>query len=454
MGRRALLLGLGAGAAACIACTAILGDFEPTAGTGSPDGGDGGGRIDAPTDSPDAGPLGGFLATSVSAGEHHTCAVRDGRVYCWGRDQQGQLGQPPASFPNGADHPFKISALGQAGGNKGIIAVAAGYNHTCALDGEGSVFCWGLNDRGQLGNPAVAMDNAPHFEQLQVVSANGTGVLSNVIAIAAGREHTCAVTTGTIVCWGDNTSGECGEKPVVAGQFSTPHDIGGTFVGANKTVTTGPLHTCASTGNTSTCWGTQAAGELGLNADGGPPLVFVGGATTPTNPLLGKIGAIGAGEQHTCAQTTIGPIFGAACWGDNTFGQVGALDAGSFFLPRPVANLAGVDSVVTGARYTCALMKDKTVSCWGKNDLGQLGQGTALPGALMNSAPKPVVGLAGVTSLSAGFDHACAVIGSRAGDGGVAPGQVFCWGAGADNKLGIGPTLQDQSTPTLVVSEK
>ena len=453
MGRRALLFGLGAVAAACIACTAILGDFQPTADTRT-DGGDGGGS-DAPADSSDAGPLSGFLATSVSAGAHHTCGVRDGRVYCWGRDLSGQLGQSPSSYPNGADHPVKISALGQAGGNKAIIAVAAGYNHTCALDGEGSVFCWGLNDRGQLGDPLVTVDTLPHPQPTQVVQVGSKdGFLHNVTTIAAGEGHTCATSSSTVYCWGDNTYAQSGGDPALAGLYSAAHDIGGNFAGAVLAVTAGPKHTCASTGTTSTCWGTQMLGELGLNADGGPPRVTVGGATTPTNPTGGAdVGAIGAGEQHTCAQTTSGTIFGAACWGDNTFGQVGASNAaGSFYTPTAVADLSGVDSVVTGASYSCARLKDKTVACWGTNILGQLGQGTTLPGMRVNPAPKPVASLVGVTALAAGFDHACAIVSSKAAGGGGA-GQVFCWGAGANNQLGIGPNLENQSTPKLVNSD-
>jgi alpha-tubulin suppressor-like RCC1 family protein len=443
MGRRALLFGVGAGAAACIACTAILGDFEPTAGTGPGDGGDGGGT-DAVADSSDAGQLGGFLATSVSAGEHHTCAVRDGRVFCWGGNAKGQLGQSIGAFDL-ADHPVKISALGEAGGIKGMIAVAAGYNHTCALSGEGTVFCWGANDRGQVGNST--MDLNPHPDPAQVVGVDGApGFLHNVIAIAAGERHTCAVTTSTVVCWGDNIDAQSG-NPALALQFSAPHDIGGSFMAA-RNVTTGPKHTCASNGTAFTCWGTQASGELGLNADGGPPVVVVGGTTPAITGAGGCLGAIGAGEFHTCAQT----LSGAACWGKNTSGQVGAADAGSFFVPTPVANLAAVESVVTGSSHSCALMKDKTVSCWGSNLAGQLGQGAPL--ADVNFAPKPAVGLAGVTSLSAGISHTCAVVGARAADGGVGPGQVFCWGTGRDFRLGIGPTIEDQPTPKLVSAER
>ena len=267
MGRRALLFGLGAVAAACIACTAILGDFQPTADTRT-DGGDGGGS-DAPADSSDAGPLSGFLATSVSAGAHHTCGVRDGRVYCWGRDLSGQLGQSPSSYPNGADHPVKISALGQAGGNKAIIAVAAGYNHTCALDGEGSVFCWGLNDRGQLGDHAVTLDTLPHPQPTQVVQVGSKdGFLHNVTTIAAGEGHTCATSSSTVYCWGDNSYGACGngvnDPTGGSGQVwqrsaAKVHGV----IGRPQELALGVFSSCVSTDQGVQCWGQSDSGQLG-----------------------------------------------------------------------------------------------------------------------------------------------------------------------------------------------
>ncbi len=446
MGRKELLFGLGVVAAACVACTAILGDFNPTAGTG-PGAGAGGGTDtappnDAPTDAPG---LTGFLATKVAAGAHHTCGVRAGRVYCWGRNTDGQLGLDPATYPV-SEKPRQIAGLGEGDPKTlAIIAVATGSAHSCALDISGNVWCWGKNDLGQLGVPGPA---AGSFIPKKVQkSGAGMPVLANIAAISAAASTSCAVDgSGGVSCWGANAQGQAGSA--VAASVTVATDVGNTLNAA--TSANSEQHTCSAGTGTGTsdkvyCWGTQTAGELGN--DGG--VALVPSPTAPPLVLASAANSVATGIAHSCASVASGGG-SAECWGDNTFGQIGVAGAGPFNSPTPVATLTGVNVVRASGNYSCAIKTDKNVVCWGANEHGQLGRGGSAK-ATTNTDVQPVMGLAGVTDLGLGLDHMCAVV-ARAGAAATDPGQVMCWGNGADHQLGI-PSTDDQTAPQLVTTD-
>lgn len=444
MGRKTLLFGLGVVAAACVACTAILGDFTPTAGTG-PDAGDGGGSdTSPPSDAPaDAPGLGGFLATKVAAGAHHTCGVRAGRVYCWGRNTDGQLGLDPTTYPV-SEKPRQIAGLGEGDlKTQGIIAIAAGSSHTCALDASGNVWCWGKNDLGQLG---TSLAGSFIFKQVRKSGA-GMPALGNVIAISASASTSCAVDgSGGVSCWGANAQGQAGNA--AGGTVTVATDVGNTLNAAS--VANSEQHTCsAGTGTGASdkvyCWGTQTSGELGN--DGGAAQVLSPAA--PPITLAAAANSVATGIAHSCASVASGGS-SAECWGDNTFGQIGIVGAGPFNSPTAVAGLTGVDVVRASGNYSCAIKTDKTVVCWGTNDHGQLGRGGTAK-ATKNDDVQAVTKLARVTELGLGLDHICAVV-AGAGAAATDPGQVMCWGNAADHQLGI-PSTDDQTEPQLVATD-
>ncbi len=246
-----------------------------------------------------SGPTSGFDA--ISAGSQHTCAITSsGGVKCWGFNEFGQLG-------DGTDL-WRYSPVDVAGLAAGVSAIAAGGLHTCALMSTGGVKCWGLDDKGQLGN-GVSMAS---YEPTDVV-----GLSSGVQAIAAGGGHSCALTAaGGVLCWGDNRSGQLGDGTwgETDGIRPAPVQVIGMGSGVSA-IAAGGLHTCAlmSTGNVK-CWGNNESGQVG---DGTNQSRNVPADATD---LSGGVSAIASGGAHACALLSVG---GIKCWGGNADGQLG-----------------------------------------------------------------------------------------------------------------------------------
>jgi alpha-tubulin suppressor-like RCC1 family protein len=258
----------------------------------------------------------------------------------------------------------------------GITSVVAGGFHSCALAGS-DVVCWGANDRGQLGTGGPATDQ-PSPAKVAVVGASFQ-------MVTAGNAHTCALTgspgsAGDVVCWGANDLGQLGDGTKT--DRPKPTAVSGLTPGATIAVAAGLDHTCAlSVDGTVACWGTNYSGQLG---DGTNTLrttpVAVQSLTTATSIALGN--------GHTCALLAGG---GVACWGLNLSGQIGTgSSAAQFSTPQAVSNLPAVTAVTVGGDHTCALAATGAVFCWGANAfLGDLGDGTTTDRA----SPVPLVGL-------------------------------------------------------------
>ncbi|MDP4074428.1 fibronectin type III domain-containing protein [Acidovorax sp. A1169] len=349
----------------------------------------------------------------VVSGTFHTCAVTTaGAVQCWGNNAFGQLGD---GTNTDQATPQPVTGLGS-----GVVAIAAGQVHTCALTTAGAVQCWGANVHGQLGDSSTTNKSAP-----QPV----TGLASGVAAIAAGEFHTCALTTaGAVQCWGRNLFGQLGDGTTTS--KSTPQPVAGMASGV-AAISGGTVHTCAlTTAGAVHCWGTNNEGQLG------------DGSTTnkstpqPVTGLASGVAAIAAGGYHTCALTTAGAT---QCWGSNAYGQLGNGNITSKTTPQPVIGLAnGVAAIAAGENYTCAQSIAGAVQCWGYNDLGQLGDGSITA----KSTPQPVTGLAnGVAAIAAGETHTCAL---------TTAGAVQCWGFNDYGQLGDGSTIS-KTTPQPVV---
>ena len=361
-------------------------------------------------------------AVAITVGFDHSCAlIAGGTLRCWGRGLEGQLGN--ASFANSST-PVNVPVDGGR-----AVALAAGASHTCTVFESGSMQCWGKDANGQLGNGVVVGNFA---------SPANVFVISTAIAVTAGFEHTCAVQgDGNTRCFGLNDGGQLGiGTSGGANQRSgTPLIVGGPVLGVDA----GGNHTCAMTPTgTANCWGYGFYGQLGNDAtnDSAVPVTVVRLDTTSGSAAENATG-LGLGFDHSCAALASG---GAKCWGRDQVGQIGngvlPPNPPQYALPEDVFRTSTVARVASGATHSCAVLLDGTVQCWGSNAYGALGNSD--PGNF--TFPKTVVGVTNATRVSAGLNHACALLAS---------GLVQCWGRGDEGQLGNGGFV-NSATPVMV----
>jgi len=354
------------------------------------------------------------VAVAIAAGKFHTCAKTSvGSVKCWGRNNAGQLG-------DGTQTEQTLTPVEVVGLSSGVSAIAGGYWHTCAVTIAAGVKCWGYNGNGQLGDGTKTDRLTP----VDVI-----GLSCGVSAIAAGKTHTCALTSaGGVKCWGHNINGQLGDGTQT--DRLTPVDVIGLSSGVSA-IAVGEGHTCAKTSVGGVkCWGDNGYGELGdgTNASSNIPV--------DVSNLSSGVSAIDTGENYTCAMTSVG---GVKCWGYNYNSQLGNGTNTSSNIPVDVSNLSSVVSAIaTGTGHTCALTNAGVVKCWGWNGHGQLGNGTNTSSYI----PVDVSGLAsGVTAITAGEQHTCALTNA---------GGVKCLGGNVYGQLGDG-SQTDRWTPVDII---
>ncbi len=347
----------------------------------------------------------------VSGYYDFTCALRcDGTVWCWGSNAFGQLGDGTRTS---RAIPVAVRDLGG-----GATAIAAGFSHACAVV-QGTVRCWGDNANAQLGSGNREVSSG-------TVAVVGLG--RPAVAVAAGGEHTCAlVEGGSVWCWGNNPQGAIGDGSYLL--RTMPAEVR-SLDGPAVDIIAGQYHTCARLeGGGVRCWGLNMFGALGdgtvINRTLPVPVELARGAT-----------AISSRSNHTCARLEGGELW---CWGYNADGGVG--DGTLVQRTRPTRVPIVGDSVLgvsVGDQHTCAWSDGGGLQCWGANSRGQLGDGSTRRRLM----PTVVEGIGGsVVLAAAGNTHTCVAL---------ADGRVRCWGSGTDGQLGSG-TNDDQATPVTTL---
>jgi alpha-tubulin suppressor-like RCC1 family protein len=348
----------------------------------------------------------------LAVGGRHGCVVTFGAaIYCWGANDRGQLGDAGTATRT---TPVRVA------GDIAFAQVTAGAAHSCGLTADGVAYCWGEDAVGQLGDATRVRRTAP----VRVVTNDRFAVLR------AGGTHSCGITTaGDLACWGANDRGQLGDDSPVAAR-TTPTRVRWPAEGRAASLAVGTAHACAlSSDGRAFCWGANESGQLGdgTRADRRAP-VAVGGEARFT--------ALAAGRAHTCGATTDGRVL---CWGSNAERQVGVPDRRAAIPTPTVAALplnARAIAVTAGAAHSCALGAAGDAWCWGRNAGGQLGTGTRAarvrPVAVRAPAPLAAIGAAAV--------HTCAL---------TTAGAPICWGVNAEGQVGDS-TRTGRAAPTPV----
>jgi alpha-tubulin suppressor-like RCC1 family protein len=317
----------------------------------------------------------------AATGESHTCVANAaGQVQCWGGGQYGNLGNAMGPYIQESPVTF-IAPAGAA-----ATDIGAGYYVTCALLANKEIACTGLVDSLRLGfdsggnnasTPAIiTAPGAPPPVDAGAEAGPPPPPALGATKMSIGRSHSCALRSGGIAtCWGSNGAGESG----ISGPGSTlPVDVP-TLTGLSD-IAAGNGHTCAVLGDGSVrCWGANDHGQTTGGMPDGPSL---------RTPDLGgkKAKAVSLGDNHSCALTTDGTVL---CWGRGTSGQLGNGVRSDATTPVVVKNLATtVKTIVARQDRTCALLDDGSAYCWGKNRIGELGDGAVMT----TGAAAPVVG--------------------------------------------------------------
>lgn len=308
--------------------------------------------------------------TAIGAGEHHTCAIVDGKVWCWGSGAAGALG--PNGLATSNVRPVEVTGLPGPADD-----VQGGASFTCAkLDQR--VYCWGANDNSKLGDGTTTSHKAA------TVVVDTAGILGDVVQLAVGGDHACVrKASGEPWCWGHNDSGTIGNPAAGAATAKAMPVLD--LPGPAQRVAIGAWHACAIVNGGAWCWGTGDMGQLGHGQDG---------SSTRPVPVLGHADGVtqlwtagGADELDATCAVRNGQL---SCWGAGQSFRLGDGQTSSRSTPQAMTTLpATVRTLAGGAAHWCAHLANDEVRCWGRGNDGQLGDGAGVDRAL----PVVVTGL-------------------------------------------------------------
>jgi len=317
------------------------------------------------------------IVTAVGGRMHTLALTSEGKVWGIGGNGDGQLGI--GTYPSIQLVPVAIASL------SGITALAAGDYHSLALKSDGTVWAWGLNTNGQVGNGTL-------IEASQPVQVSG---LSGITAIATGKSHSLALkSNGTVWAWGLNANGRLGDGTTT--DRSTPVQVSG--LSGVTAISGGSLHSLALKSNgTVWAWGSNTNGVLGDGSGAAQPLPVQASS-------LSSITAIASGAAHNLARKSDGTVW---AWGQNAFGQLGDTTETTRTTAVQVLNVAGIAAIACGGSHSLALKSDGTVLAWGHGFYGALGNG----GTADRSQALPIESISAALSISAGGSSSLITVG-------------------------------------------
>ena len=427
------------------------------------------------------GALSGKTITQMSLGEYDSCALTsDGLSYCWGQNGNGQLGN---NSTTDSPVPVAVNTSGVLSGKK-LTQIAAHYYHTCAIDTSGLAYCWGKNTNGQLGNNSGTDSSVP-------VAVTTSGVLNgkNIKQLTTSVNASCALTTDNgMYCWGNNDAGQLGNGTWSSSWVPVTVTTSGTVLDG-KTITqivSGWDQACALTNDgLVSCWGDQSSwSSLGNGVSTGnvslpapmllpaPTVTFGSNAATDIIPYSSsqlELTTPPGGSSWATTNVTITNADGQSATLTNGFTTLGTDDAPSLSALSPTngpraggttvnaagGNLynyggfiqvsSGSDDTSSTGEHTCGVAPTGLLYCWGRNDYGQLGNGSttnSLYPRVVNTASNPLSGKI-VTQVAAGIDMTCAL---------TADNGLYCWGRNDYGQLGNG-SITNSSTPVAVKTD-
>ena len=362
-------------------------------------------------------PVSGLAGVVEISARSHTVALKgDGSVWTWGSNGGGALGNRSSADPT---TPAQVNGLMGVRAISAGGAISDGGGFTLALKNDGSVWAWGRNDFGQLGDGTKTDPYAGRATPAPV------GGLSAVMAISAGIRHSLALKAdGTVWAWGNNSAGQLGDGTTI----DRPLPVPVLALGGEGVIVAGFGRSFAIKKSDGSVWAWGGNGDAELG-DGTyidrPTPIPLSGLNTAT--------AIATGLWHSVARLANGTI---AAWGVNGSGQLGDGTVERRFAPAPVIGITGVLAVAAGFAHTVALKADGSVIAWGDNSAGQLGNG-----ALLFRTTPIVVGLSDVRKISAGYTHTVAL---------KSDGSVFAWGYNGFGQVGDGTNYINRSAPVAV----
>ncbi|HOB70761.1 MAG TPA: hypothetical protein PKM18_03140, partial [bacterium] len=377
------------------------------------------------------------LWLKIEAGYYHTCGIHSENksLYCWGANSYGQLGDGTDGYEcmNHKNEPGECSdkTVPIKVDNEEWLEIAAGAFHTCGIKKDKKLYCWGSNRFGEIGDGKKTTSDENNDRNIPVKVND-----DEWIAVTAGYYHTCAIKTDdTLYCWGLNVFGQLGLGDEMTGDALIPAKLND-----DKwiSVTAGGLHTCGiNKDNNLYCWGKNSFGEVG---DG----------TNENRFISTKIGndkwkSVSAGHSHSCGINIDGRIY---CWGDNILAKIGdgtetvygeeltILWNNNKNIPVKISNEFWA-SVNAGGSHTCGIHEDKSLYCWGGNNAGQAGDGKNgyeryVPTKINDDK---------WNFITTGSEHTCCV---------KSDGNLYCWGLNSNGQIGDGENDFKKTVPVKV----